>query len=99
MFLIPIKKSARNPRVSRLSPASASDLRSDNMLLELLAMNEEMVAQLRIEQAEAAETPEFIAGLINEHEVAAERLRAELRNRKAAATVCQGAPFEGAQPA
>jgi hypothetical protein len=99
MFLIPIKKSARYPRVSRLSPAPASDLRSDNTLLELLAMNEDMVVQLRVEQAEAAETPGFIAGMINEHEVAAERLRAELGNRKTAAAVCRSAPFEGAQPA
>jgi hypothetical protein len=99
MFLIPTKKSARRQRGSRLSPSPLPDWRSDRMLVELLAMNEEMVVQLRVEQAEAAETTEFIAGMINEHEIAAERLRAALKNRKAAAATRLGAQFEGAQPA
>lgn len=62
-------------------------------------MNEEMVVQLRVEQANAAETAEFIAGMIDQHRIDAERLRAELKNRKAAAAARQDAQFDGALPA
>ncbi len=99
MFLITINKSARGPRGSRSSPSPVPDWRSHHALLELLAMNEEMVVQLRVEEADAAETAEFIAGMINELKVYAERIRAELKNRRAAVATRQDAQFDGALPA
>jgi hypothetical protein len=98
MFLIPINKSVRGPRAPRSSPTPAPDRRADHVLSELLAMNEEMVVQLRVEQAEAAETTEFFASMIKQHEVAAERLRAELRSQKAMAAMRVGPQLDGPLP-
>jgi hypothetical protein len=98
MFLIPINKPLNGPRASRSPMPPAPDRRSDQVLLELLAMNEEMVIQLRVEQAESVETTEFIAGMISQHEIAAGRLRAELKHQKAAATR-PSAQLDGPLPA
>ena len=48
------------------------------MLIELLAMHEEMIAQLQFERAEIAGTAGFLSGLIAQHEKAAAQLRTRL---------------------
>jgi hypothetical protein len=59
--------------------------RSDRMLAELLALNEDMVAQLRIEGLSAAGTTDFIATMIDQHEQVAKRLRAQLKSHESRA--------------
>jgi hypothetical protein len=54
--------------------------RSDRMLSELLELNKEMIAQLRLERQEVAGTTNFITGLIGDHEKAVARLRAQLKS-------------------
>jgi hypothetical protein len=69
-------------------PASAGDAhRSNRVLSELLSMNEEMILQLRVERAEAHEATGFITGMIEQHESAAESLRAELKSQRASVPV------------
>jgi hypothetical protein len=48
------------------------------MLLELLALNEEMILQLRRERMEVAGTTDFLNGLISQHEQIAATLREQL---------------------
>src|SRR5476651_2539101 len=43
-------------------------LYSDHMLLELLALHEDMIMQLRIERLEAAGTADFLTSMISRHE-------------------------------
>jgi len=59
-------------------------VRSNQMLSELLALNEEMIVQLRVERTEAAGRTDFITGMIAQHENVAAKLRAQLRNLQAA---------------
>ena len=56
---------------------------SEQMLSELLALNEEMIAQLRLECLGGAETADFIREMIGQHEKAAAMLRAQLENHGA----------------
>jgi hypothetical protein len=59
-------------------PPEPSVLESDRMLAELLALNDEMIAQLQIERREVPGTTEFLTGMIEHHEKAAAALRAQL---------------------
>jgi hypothetical protein len=65
--------------------------RSDGMLIELLALNEEMIAQLRLERLSIVGTTDFIAGMIVQHEQVAARLRAQLRRHEAGVSQNLGA--------
>jgi hypothetical protein len=56
----------------------SSGLKSGRMLLELLALNEEMILQLRRERMEVAGTTDFLNGLISQHEQIAATLREQL---------------------
>lgn len=58
-------------------------LYSDQMLAELLALHEEMIAQLRLERLGAVGSTDFLTGMIAQHEKAAAMLRAQLENREA----------------
>jgi len=82
-----------NNVLSFVQPAgTASDLcpglYSDHMLAELLALQEEMIAQLRLERLMVAGTADFLTdtidhfltGAIDQHEKAAAMLRAQFRN-------------------
>jgi hypothetical protein len=62
--------------------AGSKAKRSDRMLSELLELNEEMIAQLRLERLSTVGTTDFIAGMIDQHEEAATRLRAQLARHK-----------------
>lgn len=64
--------------------ATATGRRSDRMLLELLALNEEMILQLRVERTDAAGTTDFLTGMIEQHELVASKLRKQLKSLQAA---------------
>jgi hypothetical protein len=66
-------------------------LRSDRMLNELLALNEEMVVQLRLERLSTVGTTDFIASMIDQHEKAASRLRMQLKRHEASHPQGRGA--------
>ena len=65
-------------RAARASSHPFSPLHSDRMLAELLALNEEMVEQLRLELLGGGGSAEFLAEMISQHESAVAMLRAEL---------------------
>jgi hypothetical protein len=77
----PVNKDTVLPKQASVSP-DMSGRRSDHMLSQLLALNEDMIVQLRVERTEAAGTPGFITGMIEQHEKAAKRLRAQLKDQK-----------------
>jgi hypothetical protein len=81
-MLDPVNKDSVLPKQARVSP-DMSGRRSDHMLSQLLALNEDMIVQLRVERTEAVGTPGFITGMIEQHERAAQRLRAQLKGHKA----------------
>jgi hypothetical protein len=58
--------------------------RTDRMFSELLALNEQMIVQLRMECASTGRTTDFLSGMIRQHEQAAKRLRTQLRKHNAA---------------
>jgi hypothetical protein len=60
------------------APAKGASRRSDRMLSELLALNEEMIVQLRLEGLSSVGSTDFIVAMIDQHEKAAARLRAQL---------------------
>ena len=64
--------------------ASAPDsgLYSDQMLAELVFLNEDMAAQLRLERSGPAGRAEFVTSLIDHHEKTAAMLRAALQNHE-----------------
>ena len=55
---------------------------SDHMLSELLALHEDMIAQLHRERMEIADSGDFIAGMIAQHERSAAMLRTLLENHE-----------------
>ena len=67
-----------------------SGLYSDHMLAELIALQEEMIARLRLERLSVVGTADFLAnmidrflmGVIDQHEKAAAMLRAQFENHK-----------------
>ena len=59
--------------------------RSDRILCELLALNQEMIVQLRLEGKSIGGTTDFIEVMIAHHEQAAERLRAQLKHHASSA--------------
>jgi hypothetical protein len=76
------------------SSDSAPGLYSDHMLAELLALQERMIAQLRLERLGVAGSADFLtdmidhflAGVIDQHEKAASLLRTQLENQPAETT-------------
>jgi hypothetical protein len=59
-------------------PAGGTSRRSDRILAELLALNEEMVVQLRLERLSSVGSTDFIAAMMDQHEQVAARLRKQL---------------------
>jgi hypothetical protein len=77
-------------QAARISAQPGSALYSDHMLAELLALHEEMVAQLRLERFGDAGVSGFLTGMTDQHEKAAAMLRAQLADHGAdTATFCQ----------
>jgi hypothetical protein len=78
----------------RISSDSVSGLYSDHMLAELLALQEGMIAQLRLERLRVADTADFLTGMIDhfltgvidQHEKAAALLRTQLEGHPAETT-------------
>ena len=66
-------------------PAAGSGRRSDRMLAELLALNEEMVVQLRLERLSSVGSTDFIAAMMDQHEKVAARLRKQLSQHASSA--------------
>ena len=54
---------------------------SDHMQVELLALHDDMIGQLRLERVEIADTGDFLTGMIAQHEKAAALLRIQLEKR------------------
>jgi hypothetical protein len=52
---------------------------SDEMLSELLAVHEDMIAQLCLERLEAVGNANFLTGMIDQHESTAAMLRTKLK--------------------
>jgi hypothetical protein len=73
---------------------SGPGLYSDHMLAELLALQEGMIAQLRLERLRVADTADFLTdmidhfltGAIDQHEKAAALLRTQLNSHSAETT-------------
>jgi hypothetical protein len=64
------------------APVGGGSRRSDRMLAELLALNEEMIVQLRLERLSVVGSTDFIAAMIDQHELAVERLRAQMKSHE-----------------
>jgi hypothetical protein len=79
---------------ANISSDSGSGLYSDHMLAELLALQEGMIAQLRLERLRVADTADFLTdmidhfltGVINQHEKAVALLRTQLNSHSAETT-------------
>jgi hypothetical protein len=75
---------------ARTSSDSGFGLYSDHMLAELIALQEEMIARLRLERLNVVRTADFLAdmidhflmGVIVQHEKAAAMLRAQFENHE-----------------
>ena len=67
-----ILRATRNP----FEPRGAY---SESLLAELLVLHEEMLVQLRLQSPLAADTEDFLKGMIAQHEKAAAMLRAQLK--------------------
>ena len=65
-------------RAARTVPDSGSGLDTPQLLSELLILNEEMVAQLRLERLQDPRSAEFLTDMIAQHERAAATLRTQL---------------------
>lgn len=52
------------------------------MLIELLALNDEMIEQLHFERREVPGTTDFLTGMIAQHEKAAASLREQLERHR-----------------
>ena len=68
-------------RSARTSPDPSSTLNSDRMLAELIALNREMIEQLRLERLECGAGDEFLTGMIEQHEKSVALLQARLEGR------------------
>ena len=53
------------------------------MIGELLILHEAMIAQLRLQRLTNVGSPEFLRGMVNQHEHAAGMLRVQLEEREA----------------
>jgi hypothetical protein len=71
-------------QTSRSPARRPSHLRSDRLLAELLALNEEMMAQLKLERREVPKIKDFLTGMIDQHEKAATSLRTQLKRFRSA---------------
>ena len=67
-------------QAARRSSDPRPGLRSGRMLVELLALHEEMIEQLRLERLAGADNAGFLAGMIEQHEKTAAMLRTKLEN-------------------
>jgi len=70
-------------QAARTSADPGQILYSDHMLAELLALHEEMIAQLHRERSEMISSAEALAEMIGQHEKTAAMLRAKLGERAA----------------
>jgi len=70
-------------QAARTSADPGANLYSDQMLAELLALNEEMVEQLRLETLGTIGDSTLLTGMIDQHEKAASMLRLQLAHHKA----------------
>ncbi len=77
----------------RRSPATLR--RRHDLLVDLLALNENMIGQLVLEQQQAAGTPDFLGSMILQHERVAGLIRDELARRR----LLQPGPHPAFEPA
>ena len=86
-LIIPYVQSMNNVRSmaqgTRIPFGPALPLNSDAMLSELLKLHEEMIGQLRVERGGGLVTPDLIRSMIEQHETAATKLRAQLQHYEA----------------
>jgi hypothetical protein len=67
-------------RSARNSATADVGLRSESLLVALLALHEQTLAQLKLERLGAAGEPDFLNGMIAQHENAVRVIRAELES-------------------
>jgi hypothetical protein len=65
-------------QAARAPSAPGLELSSDPMLVELLTLHEEMIAQLRAERPNPFSTAGFLESMIGQHEGAAAMIREKL---------------------
>jgi len=65
-------------RASRSPFDTADTLHSESMLVELLALHEEVLAQLQLERLGSTEVPGFLFAMIEQHERVASGIRVQL---------------------
>ena len=70
-------------QAARTSPDPGQILCSNHMLAELLALHEEMIAQLHFERRELITNADSLAGMIEQHEKTAAMLRVKLEKSEA----------------
>jgi hypothetical protein len=70
-------------RASRSPFDTADTLHSETMLAELLVLHEEILAQLQLERLGSTEAPEFLFGMIEQHERVAAGIRLQLEALRA----------------
>lgn len=70
-------------RASRSPFDNADTLHSESMLVELLALHEEVLAQLQLERLGSTEVPEILIGMIEQHERVASGIRLQLEELRA----------------
>jgi hypothetical protein len=66
------------------APGPSSGRCSNQLLVELLALNEEMIGQLHLERLSGAGTAGFLTKMIEQHEKAAALLRSQLATHASA---------------
>lgn len=66
------------------APGPSSARCSNQLLMELLALNEEMIGQLHLERPSGAGTAGFLTKMIEQHEKAAALLRSQLATHASA---------------
>jgi hypothetical protein len=82
----------RQPAEPAFDPAPEPP--SAHLLADLLAMNEEMVVQLRLEQLSVIGTARFLSTMIEQHEKTAATLRAQLEKQRSDLFVLPSGPAE-----
>ena len=65
-------------RSARESALASDGLRSETMLIELLALHEETLAQLQLERLGTVGSTDFLRGMIEQHERVAQGIRLQL---------------------
>ena len=73
-------------QAARTSADPLPILHSDHMLAELLALHQDMIAQLRLERVQVVDSADFLTGMIDQHENMSAMLRTKLESSETRTT-------------